>query len=364
MNTSSTTQSFEELKRSPLEAIHLELGAKMTPFGGWNMPLHYPKGTIAEHMACRTDAAVFDVSHLGTVRVVGEDAFDRLQNTLTADLSKIEFGRTQYTQLLNDSGGVEDDIIVWWIGHSDFHVIPNASNTSRVVAALGGDDITSSRAILAIQGPKARERLSQISPEAAEIPRRRVKAVDLAGLTVIVAGTGYTGEDGVEIALPNGGAAELVFRALVEAGIEPAGLGARDTLRLEACLPLHGHEISPVINPLEAGLSWALSFSKPTFRGKAAIEQIRERGASRILRALLLDSKRPARSDQEVLNPDGQTLGVTTSGGYSPLLERGIALALVDSGTQIGDRVFVASRADKLPATVVSMPFTALSPTG
>src|SRR4051812_1451427 len=210
----------------------------MVPFGGWDMPLSYPSGTLAEHTACRSAAVAFDVSHLGTVRVTGEGGFDRLQAALTNDLGKIAPGRAQYTHLLDETdASVLDDIIVWWVDEERFDVMPNASNTSRVLDAIGGEDVTASRAIIAVQGPRAREVVAKVSADAAAVERFQVTTTDLG----VVAGTGYTGEDGVELAVPAADAAE-VWSAIVAAGASPAGLGARDTLRLEAGLPLHGHE--------------------------------------------------------------------------------------------------------------------------
>src|SRR4051812_31351204 len=204
------------------------------------MPLAYPTGTIAEHLACRNDAVAFDVSHLGTVLVEGPDAFGGLQRALTNDLRKVSAGRAQYTHLLDESdASVLDDIIVWWIDDDRFDVMPNASNTSRVLDALGtGEDVTSSRAIIAVQGPTAREQLSKFAPEAAAVGRFRVTPVAIDGVECVVAGTGYTGEDGVELAVPAAHALQI-WELVLAAGIEPAGLGARDTLRLEAGLPLH-----------------------------------------------------------------------------------------------------------------------------
>src|SRR5690606_34812849 len=233
------------LRTSPLDAVHRALGAKMVPFGGWEMPLQYPSGTLAEHRACREGVAVFDVSHLGTVRVEGPEALDRLQRALTNDLRKIAPGRAQYTHLLDEAdGSVLDDIIVWWLGEQTFDVMPNASNTDRVVAALGGADVTHTRAVLAVQGPQARAKLATLGPEAAEVGRFRVAEATVAGVSCVVAGTGYTGEDGVELAVPVDRAA-VVWEALLGIGIAPAGLGARDTLRLEAGLPLYGNELGP-----------------------------------------------------------------------------------------------------------------------
>src|SRR5947209_16504193 len=174
----------------------------MVPFGGWDMPLAYPSGTLAEHRACRDRAVAFDVSHLGTVRVEGAEAFDHLQRTLTNDLRKIGPGRAQYTHLLDDDGSVLDDIIVWWVTHERFDVMPNASNTDRVVNAIGGTDTTATRAILALQAPEARRLLQPVAPDAAAVPHFGVATFEWEGVPCLVAGTGYTGEDGVECAVP------------------------------------------------------------------------------------------------------------------------------------------------------------------
>ncbi|MEY4031298.1 MAG: aminomethyltransferase, partial [Actinomycetota bacterium] len=210
----------------------------MAPFGGWEMPISYPSGTLAEHAACRESCAIFDVSHLGTVRVEGPRALDTLQRVLTNDLNKVSVGRAQYTHLLSTAdASVLDDIIVWWVADEIFDVMPNASNTDRVVAAIGGTDTTQTRAVIAVQGPTARAVVSTFAPDAASVGRFRVQEVDVLGLTCVVAGTGYTGEDGIEIAVPTEHA-RVVWDALVAGGAVPAGLGARDTLRLEASLPL------------------------------------------------------------------------------------------------------------------------------
>jgi aminomethyltransferase len=267
------------LRHSPLDRVHRDLGAKMVPFGGWEMPLSYSSGTIAEHMACRHDAVAFDVSHLGTVRVSGEGARDLLQRTLTNDLTKIGPGRAQYTHLLDPAdGSVLDDIIVWWIDGQVFDVMPNASNTARVRGALGGSDVTRDRAIIAVQGPNARLRLAEVAKEAAEVGRFRVTPFEWSGYECVAAGTGYTGEDGVECSVP-ADAAPIFWDAVLATGVHPAGLGARDTLRLEAALPLHGHELGPGITPLQAGLGWVVSWTKPEgFQGREALEREREAG--------------------------------------------------------------------------------------
>ena len=332
----------------------------MVPFGGWDMPLSYPLGTLAEHRACRTAAVVFDVSHLGTVRVSGPDAFDALQGVLTNDLGKVGPGRAQYTHLLNaDDGSVADDIIVWWVADDVFDVMPNASNTDRVVDALGGGavDVTAERAVIALQGPSARRLLSKIWPEAATVGRFRVITASFIGVGCTVAGTGYTGEDGLEVAIPAAQAPAL-WDAVVAAGFVPAGLGARDTLRLEAGLPLHGHELGAGITPLQAGLGWVVAWDKGDFRGRDALVAERERGISRRLRALTVEGRRPPRSDQAVL-VDGEPVGVITSGNFSPILEKGIALAFVPPEVEIGDQVAIDVRGSAVAATVVKPPFVA-----
>lgn len=328
----------------------------MVPFGGWEMPIQYPTGTLAEHQACRTDAAAFDVSHLGTVRVSGADAFERLQRAFTNDLGKIAPGRTQYTHLLDpDDASVVDDIIVWWVGDQSFDVMPNASNTAGVVEAIGGDDVTASRAIIAVQGPGARARLADVSSEAAAVPRRAVAEVEVLGHACRVAGTGYTGEDGVELAVP-AAAAAAVWDAVLATGVTPAGLGARDTLRLEAALPLHGHELGPGITPLQAGLGWVVAWGKGDFRGYAPLQAERERGVARRLRGLEVDGRRPPRADCRVLS-DGEPVGVVTSGNLSPTLQRGIALAFLPPDVGEGTELVVDIRGSHAPARVVKTPF-------
>jgi aminomethyltransferase len=345
------------LRTSPLDSAHRALGAKMVPFGGWEMPLSYPGGTLAEHLACRSEAVAFDVSHLGTVRVDGPGSADRLQRTLTNDLARIGPGRAQYTHLLDDSdGSVLDDIIVWWLGDERFDVMPNASNTARVRSALGGVDVTAERAIVAVQGPEARARLRAVVPAAAEVGRFRVAPFEWNGTACVVAGTGYTGEDGVECYVP-AEAALAFWETVLGVGIAPAGLGARDTLRLEAALPLHGHELGPGITPLQAGLDWVVSWTKPEgFRGKAALEREKAAGVRRRLAGLLAEGRQPPRAGAAV-SIAGSPAGEVTSGNFSPVLGRGIALALLPPSTEAGTPVEIDLRGRNLAATVTALPF-------
>lgn len=345
------------LRLSPLDRAHRALNAKMVEFGGWDMPVAYPTGTIAEHLACRSSAVVFDVSHLGTVRIEGYYAKAALQGVLTNDLDKIEVGRAQYTHLLNDQGCVLDDIIVWWIKEDRFDVMPNASNTDRVVSAIGGVDVTTTRAVLAVQGPKAKDFLATINKEFADIRKFSVRQISWRGVECIVAGTGYTGENGVEIAVPNSHATEL-WDAIVESGVTPAGLGARDTLRLEAGLPLHGHELSSLITPLEANLNWVVAWDKSEFTGRGALIKQRESGVERCLVGITTPGRRPPRDGCQVFSGETQ-IGITTSGNFSPSLQHGVAMALVEPRTQVGDAVTIDVRGTRLEGVVVKLPFIA-----
>ena len=342
---------------SPLVALHRELGAKMVPFGGWEMPLSYPTGTLVEHAACRTGTAVFDVSHLGTVRVHGPDAFDVLQRAFTNDLSKIAPGRAQYTHLLDDSdGSVSDDIIVWWISDETFDVMPNASNTGGVRSVIGGSDTTSTRAVLAIQGPTARDTVARVSPDAAAVGRFKVAQVEVVGVSCMVAGTGYTGEDGIEIAIP-AEESEKLLKLLLHAGATPAGLGARDTLRLEAALPLHGHELGAGITPLQAGLEWVVAWNKPNFFGRDALIREKSTGPLRELRGISIEGRRPARDGTVVLSQEGSAVGHVTSGNFSPTLGHCIALALCSPTLSIGEHVSLDVRGSALRGRVCRLPF-------
>jgi aminomethyltransferase len=339
----------------------------MVPFGGWEMPIQYA-GVLDEHRACREHAVVFDVSHLGAVWVRGPGAHATLQYALTNDLDRVAVGRAQYSHSLDpDDAHVVDDVIVWWVGERDLLVMPNASNTDPLVAALEEvagshgngeatvEDVTQTRAVLAIQGPEARERLATVAGALAAPGRFHVAAVAWNGHDCLVAGTGYTGEDGVEIHVPAAGAREL-WDAVVDAGLVPAGLGARDTLRLEMGYPLHGHELGPGITPLQAGLGWVVRFDKGDFRGRAALVHERDAGVRRLLRGLRFEGRQAPRAGYPV-SLDGAPAGEVTSGNFSPTLNRGIALAFVPPDLEPGATVAVDIRGRSVPATVVDPPF-------
>jgi aminomethyltransferase len=251
---------------------------------------------------------------------------------------------------------VIDDIIVWWVNEERFDVMPNASNTSDVVGALGGRDVTAERAIVAIQGPQARARLSRIAPDAAAVHRFCVEPFVWDGAPCLVAGTGYTGEDGVECAVP-AEVAPSFWDAVLAEGVVPAGLGARDTLRLEAGLPLHGHELGPGITPLQAGLGWVVGWDKKEFTGRAALEEERASGPARRLRGFVTDGRQPLRDGAEIWADQAQ-VGILTSGNFSPMRECGMGLGFVDADAQLldGDAVTFLQRGRELRGVLVRPP--------
>lgn len=317
------------------------------------MPLEY-EGTISEHLACRNSCAMFDVSHLGTVRLSDSKAADLVQHTLTNDLDKIEPGWAQYTHLLNVEGGVLDDIILWWHQSGVIDVMPNASNTASVRNVLGGDDITTQRAVIAVQGPAAKEIAGIVCPSFGTVGRFRVEEIVWNSVECTVAGTGYTGEAGLEISIPSSDAVEL-WDALAEAGATPAGLGARDTLRLEAGLPLHGQELGPDITPLQAGLGWVVAFDTE-FVGKDALLAEKTAGPSRRLVGIATEGRRPPRTGNPIVC-NGEEIGYVTSGNFSPMLQHGIAMGFISADLAIGDAVTVDIRGSEVPGCLVKLPF-------
>ena len=350
------------LKRSPLHEEHQRLSAKLVEFAGWEMPISYPTGTLSEHDECRNACVMFDVSHLGSVLLEGEGALEELQYAFTNDLAKISPGRAQYSHLLNQKGYVVDDVIIWWLEEHKFEVMPNASNTQRLEEALVRSgkklnitNITEDRAVIAVQGPASRKILSSLSVEAASVKRFHVEEMDINGLAATVAGTGYTGEDGVEISIPKN-AAPILWTALLEAGCTPAGLGARDTLRLEAGFPLHGQELGEGISSLQANMQWVVSMSKGSFFGKEALQKELDDGPSRSLRGFMSESRRPLRHGQDILLND-DVIGQVTSGNYSPTLGTGIAMGFIPTGIEDGTEVRIRGKRNDSEAKIVRLPF-------
>jgi len=357
----------EPLLQGPLESRHRDRGATFAPFGGWLMPVSYA-GTVGEHNATRSSVGLFDVSHLGKALVAGPGAAEFVNSALTADLRRIGPGQAQYTLCCAADGGVIDDLIAYYVSDDEIFLVPNAANTAAVVAALQsqappGISITDqhrSYAVLAVQGPRSTEVLSALGLPSAMDYMGFVDAT-YSGVPVRVCRTGYTGEHGYEL-LPPWASAPVVFDALageVEArGGQLAGLGARDTLRTEMGYPLHGHELSLDISPLQARCGWAVGWSKDTFWGRDALLAEKAAGPERLLRGLRAAGRGVPRAEMTVLR--GSTpVGVTTSGTFSPTLNVGIALALIDAnaGVADGDVVSVDVRGRPLECEVVRPPF-------
>jgi aminomethyltransferase len=339
----------------------------MADFGGWLMPIEYPgAGVLAEHTAVRERVGLFDVSHLGKASVKGLGALDFLNTQVTNDLNRIGDSQAQYTMLCNPDGGVVDDLIVYRNSSDDLFLIPNASNTSDVVKIIEGaappeievKNLHEEYAVLALQGPKAADVIQSlgITPT---MDYMAFSHVTIAGCQVILCRTGYTGEHGFEI-VPSWSQASIVWDALVEA-MQPfegliCGLGARDTLRTEMGYPLHGHELSLEITPVQAGSNWAVGWKKEVFRGSQALRLEKENGPARVLRGLQSTDRGIPRAGMDVKNSSGESIGVITSGTFSPSLKKGIALALLKPDYAIGDSVVVDVRGRESIATIVALP--------
>jgi aminomethyltransferase len=365
-----TTTPDPQTRHGPLEDLHRALGAKLGPFGGWLMPIEY-RGVLSEHRAVRERVGLFDLSHLGKVDVLGASAFDALQGLLTNDLRKVDVGRAQYHHLLNERGGVEEDLFVYRLADDRWFLVPNAANKDKVVAAVrsGGAEVVDHDGwcFLGVQGPRSHAVVSELWPSAAELSFRGVRVVDWRGTEVVLARTGYTGERGFELFADAGIASEL-WDAIVRAGrpfdLEPCGLGARDVLRLEMGYPLYGQDLGPDRTTLEAGLGWAVSFDKGPFVGREALERQREQGLPSLLRGVeTADRRHIPRSHQPVI-VGGRTAGEVTSGTFSPLLGHGIALAYLSppEAFEPGRAVEIDIRGRAAPATIVTTPFVDRSP--
>ncbi len=356
------------MKTSPLNQKHLDLNAKMADFGGWMMPIEYPgAGVLAEHAAVRERVGIFDVSHLGKASVIGIGALAFLNQCLTNDLTKIADGSAQYTLLCTPDGGVVDDLIAYRNSQTDFFLVPNASNTTHVVSVLQkqapvGVTVTNLHndyAVLAVQGPLAPAVLEALGVTT-DIDYMAFTHVYIAGVDVIVCRTGYTGELGYEL-LPKTQDAVLVWDALV-AAIAPldgliCGLGARDTLRTEMGYPLHGHELSLSISPVEASASWAVGWKKESFIGSGILLEQKNGAAQRKSVAIKSLDRGIPRAGMSVKNMQGVVVGEVTSGTFSPTLKHGIALALVAKEVAVGQQLVVDVRGRDSQCEVVTLPF-------
>jgi aminomethyltransferase len=321
------------LKRTPLYERHLEAGGRMVPFAGWEMPVEY-EGIRPEHLAVRTHAGIFDVSHMGEVETDGHDALAYLQHLLSNDVSRIEIGGAQYSCLTNEGGGVIDDLFTYRLGGDRYLTVTNAANHETDLEWLGNHtrgfdvavrDVADRDAMLAVQGPNARRIVA--STLNVELPERmHVEVVRIGGRPGLVCGTGYTGEDGVEL-LIDPEVAAAIWVELVDAGVVPCGLGARDTLRLEVCFHLHGQDLTPDRNPIEAGLAWCCK-EDTGFVGSEEIAAVRAAGPAEKLVPFTIEGRGIPRPGNEVYR-EGELVGEVTSGTFSPSLEIGIGMAYV-----------------------------------
>jgi aminomethyltransferase len=358
------------MRHGPLEDLHRGLGAKLGPFGGWLMPIEY-RGTLSEHRAVRERVGLFDLSHLGKLDVVGESAFDALQGLLTNDLRNVEPGRAQYHHLLNEQGGVEEDLFVYRPAPERWFLVPNAANKDKMVAGVrhAGAEIVDHDdwCFLGVQGPRSGAVVSALWPTAVELPFRGCRTVDWNATEVILARTGYTGERGYELFADASLAAEL-WEALTNAGqpfdIEACGLGARDVLRLEMGYPLYGQDLGPERTTLEAGLGWAVSFDKGPFVGREALVKQRNQGLPSLLRGMVTRDRRHIPRAHQPVRADGREVGEVTSGTFSPLRGSGIAMGYLSSveALEPGSKVEIDIRGRTAPATVVKTPFVDRSP--
>jgi aminomethyltransferase len=355
----------DELLTGPLHDRHVALGATLGAFGGWQMPISYPGGTVAEHNAVRAALGLFDVSHLGKLAITGPGAAGFVNRCFTADLDKIGPGQAQYTLCCTAEGGVVDDVIVYLVSPDEVLAVPNAANAAQVAqllraAAPAGVEITDRHrelAVLAVQGPQAPEVVAGVLGTPLELDYMAFTDVG----AIRVCRTGYTGERGYELLVPAadaGGVWDALLAAAEPLGGRPAGLAARDTLRTEMGYPLHGQDLSVDITPVQAGSGWAVGWSKPEFWGRDALTAEKAAGPVRRLRGLRGVGRGVPRPGMTVLR-DGAPVGTTTSGTFSPSLKTGIALALIDSAAGVApdDTVTVDVRGRALECVVVKPPF-------
>ena len=371
----SATHSDETLLVTPLHALHIELGAKMVPFAGYDMPVQYKDGVLAEHLHTREAAGLFDVSHMGQAWIEGPD-FETVARALEAlvpgDLLGLAPGAIRYTLLLNDKGGIRDDLMVTRPAEparaNSLFIIVNAAckeaDFAHIAANLPAGIVLKpirDRALIALQGPKAAEVFKRLAPGAADMLFMTAQAMDVAGIPCLVSRSGYTGEDGYEISVPEKDAVTLTKKLLAEPEVKPIGLGARDSLRLEAGLCLYGHDIDETTTPIEGALTWVIGKRRreeANFPGAAMILGQIANGAPKKRVGLLPEGKAPAREGTEIV-ADGKVIGAITSGGYGPTVGGPIAMGYVNAAhAKVGTEVELMVRGKGRPAKVVSMPFT------
>lgn len=360
-----------ELKKTPLHPLYKEFGAKTIDFGGWDMPVQF-SGIKEEHEAVREHAGIFDVSHMGEIIVKGKNSLEFLQKVMTNDFSKLKNGGALYTAMCYENGGVVDDLLVYKLNEEEYFLVVNAANTQKdfdwlkkhAIDGVIVEDVSDQYALIAIQGPKAQSILQRLAKNdnLDDIGFFKFKQdVDLDGAIALVSRTGYTGEDGFEIYCRPVDS-EKLWRTLLDIGqdegIKPCGLGARDTLRFEASLPLYGQELSPEITPLEAGLGFAVKLNKEAdFIGKEALTKQKEQGVERKLAGIEMIDRGIPRNGYRVFSSDRE-VGYVTSGTQSPTLKKNIGLVLIDSAyNEDGNELEIEVRKKRLKAKIIQTPF-------
>lgn len=366
---SDSTGGDAPLLTTPLHALHVELGAKMVPFAGYDMPVQYPLGILKEHLHTRSAAGLFDVSHMGQVRLIGEGAAAALETLVPGDVQALGRGRMRYSLFTNEQGGILDDLMITNMGDHLFLVV-NASCKEADVAHLRrhiGDRIAveylADRALLALQGPQAAEVLARFVPEAAAMKFMSAIEADFRGVAVLITRSGYTGEDGYEISMPDALADTVARLLLAEAEVEAIGLGARDSLRLEAGLCLYGHDIDTTTTPVEAGLNWVIGKRRRAeggFPGADVILGQLADGTARRRVGIRPDGRAPAREHAPITDASGAPIGEVTSGGFGPSVNGPVAMGYVaTSAAEPGTPVNLMVRGKAIPARVAEMPFVA-----
>jgi aminomethyltransferase len=372
---SATPASDQPLHRTPLYDLHVALGAKMVPFAGYYMPVQYPLGILKEHLHTRQQAGLFDVSHMGQAFLIGSDhatTASALEGLVPADILNLQPGQQRYTQLLTDTGGIIDDLMVTRSASADddgkLFLIVNASRKDvdyvHIAPRLPKGvrlDPAPDRALLAVQGPAAAQILASRCPEASQLPFMTAASARIGAVDCHISRSGYTGEDGFEISLPAADAARLWQMLLRADELKPIGLGARDSLRLEAGFCLYGHDIDETTSPIEAGLAWSIQKrrrSQGGFPGAKRIQDELASGPKRKRVGIKPDGRAPAREGTEVLLPSGERIGVVTSGGFGPSVNGPVAMGYVEAGhAEVGTPVNLMVRGKALPAAIASLPF-------
>ena len=353
------------LLKTPLHTLHVELGAKMVPFAGYDMPVQYPAGVKAEHLHTRAKAGLFDVSHMGQVTLTGADAARDLERLVPGDLDGLAVGQMRYSMFTNEAGGILDDLMVCRI-EDGLMVVVNAACKDADIAHMRANlsseiTVLEDRALIALQGPGAEAALSALAPAAATLSFMTGAEMDVDGAACFVTRSGYTGEDGYEISVPANQADALARKLLAQNDVEAIGLGARDSLRLEAGLCLYGHDIDETTTPVEAALTWSIGKRRREeggFPGADVILGQIKNGAPRKRVGILPDGRAPAREGTEIQAPDGTSIGSITSGGFGPSLEAPLAMGYVTTGhAAAGSALNVVVRGKALPAKTAKMPF-------